>query len=777
MNLSNLQLKCGAFLNNFKDKLVSFPIEYRKLSLLIGSMLFFAVFPFIFKMQFDFSAQAWLSDDDEHIETLNEFERYFGSDERVMFLLELQEGELFDKDVVQTISEVTERAWQIPEVIRVESLTNFNWSYAEGDDLITEPFIPSNALQNQLFLAKREEDAFKHRVMPGVYFSKDGRSAIIYARLAHNPDAPIDAKKVTVAAEDIIADFNDDPRFKIHLLGDPVLSHYFQRVSFYDLGLMTPFLFLIVILYLFYTFRSLLGVVIPMTIILSSIGFTFGLIGLLGIKVNSLTFVLPSILMAISIADAVHILTSFFSRYSNGEELKQSLTYSLDKNLYPIFLTSISTAIGFFSLVASNIVPVSDLGLLAGLGTLSAMFFSYFFIPPLLTGLMSHYTKNKRSLSQRIIPREFFVSYVEWVRLHRLKIISLSFVLIVVAGYIGLQNRIDSNPFDYFQEDHAISKANAYTLEHYGGVGGPEIVIDSGEIDGVKNPDFLQEVDSFKQWLEEREYVNSVMSVLGVLKEMNQALFQGAEEEYRINDKREVIAQELFLYTMGLPQGMDINNQVDLEQKRLRLSVLWEVQNSTESLEKITEIEDEAKRRGLDAIVTGKAVLFQRMNGHVVYTFFTSIGLALILITIILIVVFRSVRVGMLSLIPNLVPVLMGAALLTILGIPIDIGCAIVASVTLGIAVDDTIHFLAHYNKLIKKGINRIEALVEVLSTTGIALIITSLILVSCFGIFMLASLTPNINFGVLCAFVISAALVCDFLLIPAAILSWKKAE
>lgn len=764
-------------MNSFKDKLISFPIENKKLSVFLGSLLFILVFPFIFKMQFDFSAQAWLSDDDEHIEKLNEFERLFGNDERVIFLLELKEGELFDKEIINVIDQLTEKMWQIPEVIRVESVTNFNWSYAEGDDLITEPFIPEEKRTDQVFLDSRKKEAFEHKIMPGVYFSKDGQSAIVYGRLAHDPEKPVNAKKVTLAAEEALSQFEDDSRYKIHLLGNPILSHYFQRISFEDLGVMTPFLILIVIIYLIYTFRSFLGVAIPLTIILSSVGFTFGLIGLLGVKVNSLTFVLPSILIAISIADAVHILTTFFSSYSKGEELKESLRYSLEKNLYPVFLTSVSTAIGFFSLIYSDIVPVSDLGLLAGLGTLSAMLFSYFFIPPMLMGFMSHYTKTDRPMNQRIISRGAVKSYVNWIDHHKIKIILIFFLLTISGGYLGLQNTIDSNPFDYFQEDAPTYQANLYTLEHYGGVGGPEIIIDSNKAEGVKDPDFLKKVDDFEHWLESQDEINSVMSILGVLKEMNQALFQGDPLEYRINDKQDVIAQELFLYTMGLPQGMDINNQVDLEQRRLRLSILWKLQNSVESLEKIEEIEKEAKRRGLDIIVTGKAVLFQRMNGHVVFTFFTSIGLALLLITLILVAVFKSIRIGLLSLIPNFVPILMGSALLTILGIPIDIGCAIVASVTLGIAVDDTIHFLSHYNKLIKLGVKRREALEEVLATTGLALIVTSFILASCFGIFMLANLTPNVNFGVLSAFVISGALICDLLLIPAAILSWKKAE
>jgi len=744
----------------------------------MAGILLFSFLPFILRIELDFSAQAWLSTDDPHIERLSLFERTFGNDERLILLLELKEGEIFDAEMVKLLSELTEKLWTVPEILRVESLTNFHWSYADGDDLTTEPFLPEEMITSEEFLKERRLDAIEHRFLPGVFFSKNLKSALLFGRIAFHPDRSSDFKKIAFAAEELVKPYSDDPRFTIHLLGEPILSHSFQVISFRDLGTMTPLLLLLVIFYLAYSFRTLIGVVIPLGVIFASIGFTLGLTGLLGIKVNSLTFVLPSVLMAIAIADSVHLLATFFNIHAKGASLIEASEKAMEKNLYPIFLTSVSTAIGFLSLFSSSIIPVKELGILAAAGTMAAMLFSYFAVVPLLLIFMKQRTKRRgTTVNQRVLSRAQVERYLTWVDRFKIQILSFSLVLTLGASALGLMNSIDSNPFKYFQDDESISIANHYSLDNYGGVGGPELLIDSGEVEGIKDPEFLAKVESFQTWLVGLDYVNNVASVINILKEMNQALYGGDPAEYRISTQRDVIAQELFLYTLGLPQGLDLNNQVDLENRRLRLSVMWKIQDSSESLKKIAMIEEEALERGLDLIVTGKAILFQRMNGYVVMTFFTSIASALLLITLILIGVFGSVKLGLLSLIPNFVPIVLGAALLTILKIPIDIGCAIVASVTLGIAVDDTIHFLSHYNKLVKAGMARFEALVEVMATTGLALIITSVILVSCFGIFIFASLTPNIHFGLLCGFVISLALACDLIILPAILLALRETK
>jgi uncharacterized protein len=726
--------------------------------------------PFIPSMRFDFSATVWFKEDDPQRVALREFEQTFGSDESVVLLIEFHEHEVFDPPAIAFIEALTERLWEVPFVQRVESLTNFQWSYAQGDELISGPFFPDDRERDEAFYRDRLNRALDHPVLPGVYFSKNLKSAMLYGRLAFDPYGESRDHRIGDVMRSLVKEVST-PEWTVHPLGQPFLSSEFQRKSFLDLYILTPILLLLVVGYLFFTFRSFMGVLIPFSVILGAVGFTTGLTGLLQFKVNSLTFILPSIVIAISIADSIHLLATFFDHFSRTRNIETAAKRSLEKNLWPIFLTSVSTSIGFFSLSFSTMVPVRDLGILAAFGTLSAMVLSYFWVIPLLMVFVSQSVRKNRPMSQRMLPREWINAYLDWLERRKRWVIAGFTVMTLIGGWLGLQSEIDSNPYKYFKARDPISIANDFTLQNFGGVAGPELVIDSGRVSGARDPSFLVQVDEYQQWISKRSEVNRVLSLIDILKEVNQALFEGEPTEYRIHPDPSVIAQEIFIYTMGLPHGMDINNRIDLEERRLRLSVLWSLQDSTPSLLAIDELLAEAQARNLNVSVTGKPILFQHMNAHVVYTFFTSMALAITLISILLLIVFRSGKAGLLSLIPNCVPVMLGAGLLKVLDKPIDIGCAIVASVTLGIAVDDTIHFLSHYYRLKKEGVSTRHALEEVFSSTGLALLITTFILATCFGLFVFAGLMPNVNFGILCAFVLTMALICDLLVLPAILL------
>lgn len=730
--------------------------------------------PFLGQLEFDFSVKSWLFEEDPHIQRLETFERLFGNDERLIVYVEFSEGqELFTTNNLITLHEITEELWMIPYVIRVDSLSNAVWSYADGDELITESFLPRDQLESSGFLEKRRKEAQAHEVFSGVYFSKGLRSALLYARLAHHPHKQTNFTLIARSAQELAEKFSTSD-VQVLLLGEPIMSYQFQKKCFQDLALIIPVLLSLIVLYLIYSFRSLTGLFLPLSVIFSSIVFTMGFAGLVGAKINSLTFILPTILMAISVADSIHVLAYFFDRYSNGFSRNESIKLALEKNLVPVILTSVSTAIGFMSLMTSNVLPVRDLGFLAAFGTVSAMIYTYLLIPSLTVLLMSE-NSEKKLKSQKSLPRESVRSYLLFILKYRLFIIITFVSVVILSVFVASKNEVNSSPFSYFKKSDPVSKTNDIILSRYGGVSGPEIIIDSGEFDGVKGPDFLRKVDEFQDWLKSREGVNNAFSIVDILKEMNKALHEGKEDEYRIHERQDVIAQELFLYTLALPLGLDLNNQVDLEQRRLRLSLYWSHQDAKSSISEIEKIEKRADELGLSITVTGKGVLYQVMNKYVVSTFLTSFSMALLLITGILVFLMGSLKIGLLSLIPNFVPILWGAALLAILGVPIDIGSAIVASVTLGIVVDDSIHFFTHYRRCLRTGMNSFEALVEVIATTGLALIMTTFILVTCFLSFLLGGLLLNIHFGLLCSLVVLSALFCDLFVVPALLL--KKNE
>lgn len=303
---------------------------------------------------------------------------------------------------------------------------------------------------------------------------------------------------------------------------------------------------------------------------------------------------------------------------------------------------------------------------------------------------------------------------------------------------------------------------------------GTEIVIESGKNEGIKDPEFLKKVDAYQSWLGQQPKVTKTVSIIDILKDMNKTLNEGKEEFYKLPDTQELIAQQLFLYTMNLPQGMDINDRVTLENDALRITAMWTIHDSETALSQIKEYERKAKEMGLDAHVTGKMPLYQSNNEKVVSSFKVSISLAIILVAILLIFGLGSIRLGLLSMLPNTLPLIVGAGFVHIFNQPLDIGTVIVGSICLGIAVDDTIHFLANFKKYIHDGNSPIDSVAKVYSTTAPALITTTVVIVAAFGTFALASFVPNKNFGIFVSIILTFALLIDLTFLPALLMSSK---
>jgi len=252
---------------------------------------------------------------------------------------------------------------------------------------------------------------------------------------------------------------------------------------------------------------------------------------------------------------------------------------------------------------------------------------------------------------------------------------------------------------------------------------------------------------------------------------MNRSLHAEDPEAYRLPETREALAQLLLLYTMGLPQGMDINDQVSVKNDAIRMTVMWTERESTRALQAFSEIEAQGKRLGLDVQVTGKFPLMSAMQPYTVNSLVVSVATALLAVSLILVLALRSLVLGLLALLANLLPLIVGGAALQILGYPLDVGTAMTASVALGICVDDTIHFLANYEAYRREGASPQTAVARVFSGTGRALVVTTVILGGAFATFGLGSFLPNVHFGVIVALMLAVALVGDLVLLPALLL------
>lgn len=350
----------------------------------------------------------------------------------------------------------------------------------------------------------------------------------------------------------------------------------------------------------------------------------------------------------------------------------------------------------------------------------------------------------------------------------------------ILAGYVGvtafaiwlaLSLKVDSDYFAYFADEAPINVATQRLETDVGGGLAVEMVIDTGEKGGIKDPDFLRRVDRFADWLRTQDYVTSAVSVVDFLKATNRTLEGGADAAYRLPETREAVAQQYLLYTMSLPQGMDLNDRVSIDESAIRLTSLWRLHNSLAVLPELERIEAEAEAAGLDVVSTGKNLLLLQMNPYVVDTFVTSVGIALLTVSLLLMMVLRSIKLGALAMIPNMIPLLFGAALIAALGQSLDIGTIVAFGVCLGIAVDDTVHFLSHYDEYRRSGLSPLDSVARIFDRTMPALVTTTVTLVIAFGVFAFSSFVPNRMFGLLVAFILVVALTTDMFLLPALML------
>ncbi|PJB54412.1 MAG: hypothetical protein CO099_01735 [Bdellovibrio sp. CG_4_9_14_3_um_filter_39_7] len=765
----------------FVTKIVDRIVNYPKTSLFMTMILMALTMPGLLQFQEKYDVRIWFRDSDPLIKTLNAFERQFGNDENIVILMNSPSG-MFDRESIEALRNITHDAWQIPEVIRVESLSNYNYTHAEGDDIIIDPFLSDELELTDSVLKQKKEIALKHKVMPDYLISRDGKSAMIFARLAINLEGSPNYENIVRETRKIIKKYEGQSDHTFHLIGEAAVNDAFREVANHDGAVILPILFALIIAYLIWVFRSLSAMMFPLAITLISVMMTMGLVFEVGYEFNNILTILPAILISISIADSVHIMMTFFQFRAQGKEHKEAVYYALHKNFIPTFLTSFTTAIGFISLSMTELLPIRQLGSMAAAGCVFAWILTLFWMGPLLLVVPFKIPKSFLKLKDSELNSDFSVKMTSLI--HRFRWSIVIFFTLAVSGSIYLSTKVEvnSNPYEYFTEHIPLRKANDFVRKSFGGNAGPEILFYSGKDDGIKDPAFLRKVDEFKTWLNSLEHINKTVDIVDIVKEMNQELHGGSEEYYRLPETQEEVAQYLFLYTMSLPQGMDLKNRMTINNDALRMSILWDVWDSKGWLKYTDEIEEHAKKMGLTIAITGKFLLFQRMMGYVVETFIKSIAMAMILISLVMSIYFRSLRAGLLSMVPNGIPILFVGGLLYFSGIPLNIGSSLVASVCLGIAVDDTIHFLANYYRLRKEGHTIEESIASVFTFTGSALVVTTVILASGFGLYMMGDFVPNIHFGLLCATILSAALVLDVVFMPALLMlvdhkTYKKEE
>lgn len=734
------------------------------------------------KLRMDTSNESFFRPDDKVLIDYNEFRNQFGKDEFIV--IAISGAEIFDLDFLGKLRNLhQDLEHNVPYLDEIKSLVNIRNTRGEEDELIVEDFLekwPEN--QADLDLLKKRADAnslYRNYILN----ANDTMTAIVIKPLACNPDLkemlqdegtcqPMtneQNREMVAAIDRIVAHFNTKD-FSILVSGMPVVIEYLNLTIEKDLAIIIPMIFIMIITFLGLLFQRISGVIYPVLIFTLSLLSSLGVMALLGIPMTNITTILPSFMLVVSISDAVHILALFYPAFRNTGDRQKAIVQAMQHSGLAVLMTSVTTAGGLISFTVAEIAPIADLGIVTPVGVLLALFYTIFLIPALLA-VFPVKNKIKQRAAVNFLDKTFD-AIAELTCKKQLPVIA-AFSLLLIFAIIGAAKlRFEHNALKWFPSDSKIRTSTEQIDREMRGTVSFDVVIDTGKVDGLYNPDFIKALEAsivkFGNYDTEDLFVGKVLGLTTVLKETNRALHCNNQKFYSLPDNRELIAQELFLFQLSGSE--DLEKLVDQQFSKTRFTMHVPYRDTSRYKKFVAYVQDDLTKRFPDCRIkiTGVNALFVKILNNVMTTMARSYSIALLLISVLMVVMLGKLRMGLLSMIPNLFPIIMTMGLMGWCGIPLDFGTILVGSITIGLVVDDTIHFLHNFGKYYDASGDPLQATKNSLHTVGRAMMVTSFVLAGGFLCDLLAELTINKNSGFLIASTILVALIADFFLAPA---------
>ena len=718
-------------------------------------------------IQFDGSYRVWFAEGSSTLKNYDNFKNVFGNDDALIITFQDING-VINKKALLVIERLTKKLWETRFIARVDSLTNYQYIHVspkDKDEIIVENFIENIEKLSPQELAEKKLIALNEDMLKNRIISADGTTTMIVARITPKASTVPGAVKIL---NDLVVKYIEEEKesgYAFHLAGGPILNMTFARLGQHDALVFTPIILLIVMVLLFMIFRSASGVFLSLSIVIFTFIIVLSMQVIFGFKLNNFTANIPVFIVAIGIADAMHIFWIYLLGRKKGLENEDAIYYTLEKNIVPIFFTSMTTAVGFASLGISDITPIKTLGIATANAALIAFVLSILFVPAMLV-ILNPKIKKVQSTSGSTYTSFSFASKYAWFIIHQHKRILVASLLLCLLLGMGLTRlTVDSNTVRYFTEDVPFRQTVHFIEEKLTGPMNYEIVIDSQKKDGIKNPSFMKKVESFEEAFKKKfSDVRHTSSLLDIVKKFSEVI-DGKKE---IPETQELIAQYLLLYSFSLPQGMEINDKMDIDEQRLRLTASMNIVDTSLDLEMIQWVETWWAQTEYTAKVNGQTAMFAHMQHDVTSTLIQSILLAITLVSFMMLFIFKSIKMIPLFIIPNVLPIILVMGVMGWLGISIDIGVAISGAIIIGVAVDDTIHFLIKYREAREKGYSLHDTLVYIMKYAGASIIFTTIILSSAFMIFAFSQFNPNVHFGIVTAIALLIAVLVDLFMLPA---------
>jgi len=717
--------------------------------------------------------RVFFSPQNPELMAFEEFQNTYTKNDNILFYVQPRNGAIFSAPVADAVEKLTQAAWQIPYVIRVDSVTNFQHSRADGDELTVEDLVHDAPRLSQAVLDQKRDIAVAEPLLYGNLLSRDLQATAVNVILQYPEKSEREVPAAVAAARQIAADIEAQyPDLTVALTGVSMLNNAFAEAGLADATTLIPAMYVILLIATVLVVRSVVGTLATLGVVMLSSLAAVGIAGHFHIMLAPISVTAPIVIMTLAVADSIHILVSMVALMRDGHDKLAALRESMRSNFLAVGVTSLTTAIGFLSLNYSDSPPFNHLGNITAVGVIAAWLFSLTFLPAVLrlAPIKIRPVDAGRSRGDALLDR--LAGFVT----ARSRPILVGGA-IVAAVLVAMLPRVELNDqwVDYFDERVTLRTDTDYALQHLPTIYPIEFSVPAKGPEGINDPEYLRSLEHFTQWLRTRPDVEHVYSYADITKRLNRNMHGDDPRFYRIPAERELAAQYLLLYEISLPFGLDLNDRINVDKSATRVTATMGNVTTAETRAFIDDAQKWLKANTPEYMwtqATSASVMFSFISQRNIESMLIGNGMAVLLIALVLMLTLRSVRFGALSLIPNVVPILMTYGLWAVLVGRIGMASATVSATSLGIIVDDTVHFLTKYLHARRSlGYDRPEAIRYAFRTVGRALIANSFILVAGFAFLAFSTFKVNVEMGLMTALAIAVALVFDLLLLPALLL------
>lgn len=722
-------------------------------------------------LYFDNDYRVFFGKDNPQLKAFEKVQQTYTKIDNVNFAIDPLTGSANDPAVLAGVEALTEMAWQLPFSIRVDSLSNYQHTEVDGDDLIVRDlFINGSELS-------ADETQLVHEIsttepsLSGKIHDSQHRATSVNVTIQLPGKTADEVAVVANAARELAATIEADYPIKIRLSGVIFLNNAFMESSMQDMGTLIPAMYLVILIVAYALLRSFTATILVLIVIIPSITVAMGFGGWMGIGLTPPSASAPTIITTLAVADSIHLLVVMLNRMRDGYDKRESLLYSLRVNAKPIFLTSVTTALGFLSLNFSDSPPFHDLGNITAFGVMAAWVYAVVLLPILISFMPIKPKGNLQKLDTKMSVIGTFIA-------DKYKAV-LSVSVVISACLLALipLNEINDDFVKYFDESVEYRQDTDWVSANLTGANLIQFNLQSGEPNGVSDPAFIQTVADFTEWALNEEVVTHVQSISDTFKRLNRDLNEGNKTFYSIPETRELAAQYLLLYELSLPFGLDMNNQLDISKSSTQVVVTLDDMTTKELRTWVARAENYlAETHNTNLTAVGPTVMFAYISERNIESMLIGTLIAVFLISGVILIALRDIQLGLISLIPNLLPAALAFGVWGALVGQVNMAVAVVAGMALGVVVDDSVHFLTKYQIARRElKLTARDAVISAFNGVGTALVVTTLILVAGFAILAQSSFGVNSYMAMLTAIALVIALIADLTLLPALLIVLDK--